>query len=91
MVYIISYKLQRPGQDYSDLYNAIKNISGTYWHHTTSAWLVETNLSAQQIFETLFPFIVDDNDELIIFRLQGEWWGRLTDQSNLSWLRGRSF
>lgn len=91
MVYLISYKLQRPGQNYSDLYEAIGKISGTYWHHTTSVWLVEVNsLSAKQVYEKLSPYI-DNNDDLIVFRLQGEWWGKIPDASNLEWLKGRTF
>lgn len=90
MVYLISYQLHRPGQDYPDLYGAIKKISGTWWHHTTSAWVVETTLTAKQVFETLVPF-VDKNDDLIVFRLQEEWWGRLAEQESVAWLKVRNF
>lgn len=91
MVYLISYRLQRPGQDYNDLYEAIRKLSGTYWHHTTSAWLVETSsLSAKQIYEKLTPY-TDANDDLVVFRLQSEWWGRITAPSDLKWLKERTF
>lgn len=89
MVFLVSYRLYRPGQDYPDLYDAIKKISGTYWHHTTSAWLVESQLTARQIFERLSPYI-DAGDDLIVFRLQGEWWGKLAD-SDGAWLKTLSF
>ena len=91
MVYLISYRLNKPGQDYSDLDDAIRKISGIYWHHTTSVWLVGTVLySAKQIFEKLSPFI-DKNDELMVFRLQGEYTGHLTDSTNFDWLKVRQF
>ncbi|KKS65283.1 MAG: SinR family protein [Parcubacteria group bacterium GW2011_GWC1_43_12] len=91
MVYLISYRLNRPGQDYKDLYQAIQKISGTYWHHTTSAWLVESNLPAKQIYDLINPHVIDVNDELIIFRLQGEYYGRLAEQEIWRWLSSLSF
>lgn len=90
MVILISYKLARPGQDYPDLYDAIKKISGIWWHHTTSCWVIETSLSPKQVFERLNP-LIDRNDDLIIFRLQEEWWGQLTELDNLTWLKARNF
>lgn len=90
MVYLISYRLYKPDQDYSDIDDTIRNISGTYWHHTTSVWLVGTTLSAKQIFDKLHPF-VGKNDELMVFRLQGEWHGHLTDSTNYDWLKARQF
>ena len=90
MVYLISYTLFRPGQDYKDLHKAIKEISGIWWHHTTSAWAVESNLSAEQIYKHLSPF-VDSNDDLIVLRLQGQYWGKIADSSSTNWLRARTF
>jgi len=90
MVYLISYTLHKPGQDYTDLHGAIKAISGTWWHHTTSVWLVETSMSAKQIFDALSRYI-DANDDLMVFRLQGDWQGKLADATNYNWLRARQF
>lgn len=90
MIQLISYRLHRPEKDYPDLYDAIRKISGTYWHHTTSAWLVETTLSSKQVYETLNPYI-DSDDDLVVFRLQGEWWGRVNNQSDMDWLKARTF
>ena len=66
--YIICYRLHRPGQDYDALYKAIRNLSGIYWHNTTSSWIVETSLSVKQVFKYLKPYI-DNNDELAVFKL----------------------
>jgi alpha-acetolactate decarboxylase len=90
MVYLIAYRLNKPGQDYSNLDDAIRKVSGIYWHHTTSSWLVESTLSAKQVFEKLHSFI-DKNDELVVFRLQGEYWGHLPDPKNFDWLKARQF
>ncbi|RJQ36701.1 hypothetical protein C4552_02295 [Candidatus Parcubacteria bacterium] len=90
MIHIISYTLHSPGRDYSSLHEAIRSLSGSWWHHTTSVWLVDTSLSAQQIYDRLAPHL-DRNDELIVFGLTREWWGRIDDQEGLTWLRGRTF
>lgn len=90
MVFLISYTLHKTGQNYADLQEAIKKISGVWWHHTTSVWLVSTQMSAKQIFDYLSPFI-DNNDDLMVFKLQNEWHGKLADSTNYDWLRARVF
>ena len=84
MVYIINYRLHSPGKDYEALYKVIKGISGTYWHNTTSSWLVESQLMAAQIYNLLSPH-VDKNDEIAIFLLEGDWYGQLLND-DLKWL-----
>lgn len=86
MVYIINYRLHRPTQNYDELYKAIRGLSGTYWHNTTSSWVVQSGLSAKQIFGQLEPHI-DNNDELVVFRLQGEYFGQLKPD-DIKWLVG---
>lgn len=85
MVYLINYRLHKQGKNYEDLYSAIKNVSGTYWHNTTSSWLVESNLTASQIFTRLSTHI-DSNDELVVFRLQGDYRGQLYPD-DIKWLQ----
>ncbi|GEM_PF-6599145 len=87
---MISYRLYRPAQNYTGLDDAIRNISGTYLHATTSAWIVETNQSTQEVFNRLSPFI-DGTDELVVYRLQRDWWGRFTDPTWHDWLKARIF
>ena len=86
---IINYRLHAPGKDYSALYEAIKNLSGTFWHNTTSSWLVETALSPESIYNRLKPHI-DSNDELVIFGLREGWYGQLKPD-DLKWLESRGF
>lgn len=88
--HLISYTLHKPTKDYSSLYAAIRALTGTYWHKTTSAWLVSGNLTSKQIYDHLAPHI-DDNDELVVFKLSGEWYGRILDQTDLNWLKNRTF
>jgi len=88
MHYLISYRLHRVGQQYEALYAAIKNLSGTYWHNTTSSWIVNSSLSAKQIYNNLKPTI-DSNDELAVFKLEGSYFGQL-NPNDIKWLASQS-
>lgn len=68
--YIIGYDLNRPGQDYTDLIQAIKQY-GTYWHHLDSTWIIKTDDSAVEIHDNLRPHI-DSGDELLVIQYQGD-------------------
>ncbi|SCW80255.1 SinR family protein [Mucilaginibacter sp. NFR10] len=73
--YIIGYDLDKPGQDYTHLNEAIKEI-GTWWHCLDSTWLVRSTLSATTIRDRLMK-IMDNNDELLVAKLSNEaaWFG----------------
>jgi len=83
--YLISYDLNKPGQDYNSLFEAIKEL-GTWWHCLDSTWIVKTNNTAVQIRDYLKNQI-DSNDALLVVDLSGEaaWLGFSTDCS--SWLK----
>lgn len=84
--YMISYDLNRPGQNYSNLIKAIKIIGSNWWHCLDSTWIVISNLSAVQIRDALSPHI-DVNDELLVAALSGEYaWQGFNDDC-ASWLR----
>ena len=87
MVLLVTYDLNKPGQDYSDLYEAIKAISSDYLHQLTSVWLLDTNSSPQMVCEKLRPWI-DDNDELFVVRITSDYFGYLS-QSAINWLKNR--
>jgi hypothetical protein len=88
MHHVISYRLHKTGKNYDQLYAAIKSLSGTYWHNTTSSWIVESSLSAKKIFEHIKPYI-DNNDELVVFKLEGSYYGQL-NPDDLKWLEAQS-
>jgi hypothetical protein len=68
--YLVSYDLDKPGQDYTDLINAIVRIGGVKGLY--SEWFVPTTtLSASQIYDYLAPF-TDSNDRLLVVGLTGE-------------------
>jgi len=82
---LITYDLNRPGQNYNDLFEAIKAI-GTWWHCLDSTWIVKSNLTAVQIRDSLSTKI-DKNDSLLVVVLSGvgAWTGFSDDCSN--WLK----
>ena len=87
MVILITYDLNSPGQDYPDLYDAIKAISSIWWHNLTSVWLVDTNLSTRQVHERIKRYI-DKNDELFIVRITKDYTGYLPERA-WKWLKNR--
>lgn len=68
MVYLISYDLNAPGQDYQKLFSAIKQISGGYTRCLKSTWLINTRLNADQIVKKLSNCI-DKNDGLFVTKV----------------------
>ncbi|WP_413806322.1 hypothetical protein [Streptomyces sp. OE57] len=66
---IIGYDLNRPGQDYGSLQEAIKTL-GTWWHHLDSTWIVATSKTTIQVRDGLKKHI-DVNDELLVVELTG--------------------
>jgi hypothetical protein len=83
--YIISYDLNRPGQDYASLREAIKR-AGTWWHHLDSTWIVLTNKTAKQVRDALTPEI-DANDKIFVIRSGGEGaWAGFNDKGS-QWLK----
>ncbi len=62
---MIGYDLNKPGQDYSALFDAIKDLSGSWWHYLDSTWLVKSDLSSGQIRDRLAAFM-DASDELLV-------------------------
>ena len=63
--YLIGYDLNRPHQDYPDLFGAIKKVAGGTWRHALdSTWIVKSDMKASAIRDVLQQHI-DSNDELL--------------------------
>lgn len=65
MIYSINYDLHKPGKNYEGLHEAIKTC-GDWWHHLGSTWLVDSALSAGEIWNRLQPQVDNDDSVLII-------------------------
>ena len=83
--YMIGYDLQVPGQDYSDLHEAIRNL-GSWWHCLDSTWIVNSTSDAKQLRDSLLPY-VDVNDRLLVAKISVDaaWTG--FNQSCSDWLK----
>ncbi|RYG04578.1 MAG: SinR family protein [Chitinophagaceae bacterium] len=83
--FLIGYDLNKSGQDYEELIDAIKKLSWTWWHHLNSTWIIKSNSTATAIRDILAAHI-DGNDELLVVSLTGEGaWKGFNDKDS-KWL-----
>ena len=85
-VYQISYDLNRPGQDYNAVIDAIKDL-GAWAHPLKSMWFVDTQLTASGLYDVMRKFI-DGSDRLFISRVTADHAGWM-DSEVVEWLKGR--
>ena len=64
MKYLITYDLLDPGQDYSELYEAIQSF-GDARHGMQNVWFLESESSATEIRDDL-KLHVDENDKIFV-------------------------
>lgn len=83
-IYLISYDLNEPNQDYEELFGAIKSFPG-YYHLLKSGWLISTTMNAQQVSDLLLNHI-DKNDFLLVSRVDDDRQGWLPDGA-WTWIR----
>jgi hypothetical protein len=83
--YLVTYDLIKR-KDYPDLYKAL-NAYGTTWHCLDSVWIIKSDETATQIFDTLRTHI-DNDDKLIVILLQREakWTGSFSKNCQ-DWLQ----
>lgn len=86
MIYAINYDLKKPGQNYTDLHEAIKDC-GTWWHYLGSTWLVDTGLNAEGIWKRLEPY-ADKNDFLLVIGVTQDYQGWLPKDA-WEWINSR--
>ena len=63
---LIGYDLNRPGQNYDDLFEEIRSL-GAWWHCLDSTWLVNTSLTPLEVANRLWAKM-DKNDRLLVTR-----------------------
>jgi hypothetical protein len=67
--YWVSYDLDKPGQDYTDLIAAIRKLGGE--RILLSDWLIKGSFTAEQLRDHLTQFM-DGNDRIFVAALTGE-------------------
>lgn len=61
---LVGYDLNRPGQNYAGLIDALKAVP-LWWHHLDSTWLLRTEETATELRDRL-RLHVDAGDELLV-------------------------
>lgn len=85
-VYIVTYDLNKPGQDYSSLIKAIEGY--THCKCLKSAYFIDTSEDAATVRDKLMK-LIDGNDTLYVMDLRKHWaCNRVTDCTN--WLKAES-
>lgn len=84
-MYMITYDLLRPGQNYEEVREEIKQCSTGKWANPCeSFFIIESNMSAEDIVSRLYA--LDDTDKVLVVsvRAPGAWEG-MTDEVS-KWL-----
>jgi hypothetical protein len=87
LIYAINYDLNKPGQNYEKLYEAIK-ACGAWWHYLGSTWLIDTTLDSKGIWNKLSPH-VDKNDSVLVIGVTRDYSGWLP-QDAWDWMNSRT-
>ena len=83
-VFLVSYDLNKQGQNYTNLINAIK-IYDAYIKCLHSQWLISTNDKISSVYEYLKSKI-DNNDLLLITPIVQQFYATLQSDV-ISWLK----
>lgn len=66
MVYVVSYDLRKPGQDYEGLFDVLQ-ASPSWWHYLESTWLIATSENANELYNRLRIYL-DQGDSILIIQ-----------------------
>ena len=86
MLFCISYDLNKPGQNYLELYNKIKKLASAWCHPVDSTWFIETSYSATEVRD-IIRGVTDSSDSIIVTKASapGAWIGINSEASQ--WLK----
>lgn len=82
---LVGYDLNRPGQNYDGLIQALKRTG--WWHHLDSTWLLRTEETPIELRDRLMRHI-DAGDELLVIEVTNQaaaWTG--INQSGSEWIK----
>jgi hypothetical protein len=80
---LITYDLNKSGQNYSLLYEVIKTL-GPHIHALESVWFLDSRLATNQVREKL-RVVMDSNDLLFVTPVRNDYSGYLNDDA-IEWL-----
>lgn len=82
---LITYDLNKPGQNYAELYDEIKRLGSSWWHYLDSTWLVRTDLSVADASERVKKQI-DSSDNLLVLNVTGASYAGWLSQDAWDWI-----
>ena len=85
MTYTIQYDLPKPGQNYTQLSHAIKQL-GTWSKPLESCFAVVTSMTVRQIRDFLTPYL-DSNDKLLVTQVGPDWASRNLTDEDVLWFK----
>lgn len=88
MVYLITYDLKQKGQDYPELYKAIKEFD-EYVHPMEYVWLISTDKTSKDIINSLSN-VIDDNDLIFVTEISYQTCASNMDEINTNWIKGKA-
>ena len=88
-VLIVNYELKNRANDYSSLFNAIKDNSLEWWHFMEHTWIVVTGHSPDQFAKFLYPHIMN-TDHLLVAKLDRDHQGWLPEEA-WNWLNSKQY
>jgi CRISPR-associated endonuclease Cas2 len=80
-LFMVSYDLVNPGRDYNKLIDKLKSMGAQ--KVLLSQWVLLSNLSAQQIRDTLQQFI-DTNDRVVVIEFTDRDWATYNAMTKLN-------
>ncbi len=84
MVYIITYDLNNPGQDYQSLFRKIQSL-GEVRHPLQNLWILSTNYNATKVRDEIRS-VIDPNDKVFIAQLYRGSYAAWMLQDDHNWL-----
>lgn len=86
---LVTYSLNNKSKNYESLFTAIKSHSTRWFHYIDASWVVETNLSANDFAQQLYPYI-ETTDRLLVVGITGQHQGWLPEKA-WEWLNSINY
>lgn len=85
MKYLITYDLNKPGQDYPKLFDMIKSF-GTWCHALQNTWFISSSYDSEQMRDALIE-VVDSSDKIFVTKLSD--WSSYNMIPESNWLNAQ--
>lgn len=84
-LYLVSYDLNKPSQEYGELYKELKR-SRNWWHYLDSTWPIDTPETIESLYERIRNKI-GANDNLPIFDVTNKQYKGWLSEKAWSWIK----